>query len=105
MGRRSKMRIELGRVAAVMAGVVLCAAGAWAEVPERAAGLFEGGKVWTVQLRFTAEAWAGLEPKNAAAGWGPIMAASQRKSAADPTWILASTLVKAGDANHDGRVD
>src|SRR4051794_24666146 len=32
-------------------------------VPRAAAGLFETGKVWSLELRLTPEAFAGMEPK------------------------------------------
>jgi hypothetical protein len=76
------------------------------KVPQRAEGLFEQGKVWEVHFRFTAEAWAGLEPKGGTGNWGTIMAASQRTAArADTTWTLAEALVKRGDRSGDGRLD
>jgi spore coat protein CotH len=90
-------------VAAVAVGRV------WADdqgAPARAEGLFEQGKVWDVRLRFSAEAWAGLEPKGGTGNWGTIIALSQRNAArGDTTWTLAETLVKRGYRNGDGRVD
>lgn len=108
----STMKIASIRPLSLLVGVLLAAGGLRSlggesrRAPDSPAGLFDQNTIWTVHFRFTAEAWAGLEPKGGSGNWGTVMAASQKNaSRANTTWSLPPAMIKLGDRNGDGRLD
>jgi spore coat protein CotH len=72
--------------------------------PRDAADLFRTTHVWSVELRFTPQAWAAMEPK----GGGNMLAVMGRMGEGrgrGPADLLAAAMLQRGDRNRDGRLD
>jgi hypothetical protein len=72
--------------------------------PRDAADLFQTTHVWSVELRFTPQAWAAMEPKGA----GNMLAVFGRMGEGrgrGPADLLADAMLRRGDRNRDGRLD
>jgi spore coat protein CotH len=74
-------------------------------VPRDAAGLFETGKVWSLELRLTPQAFAGMEPKGSGSMLPLMGAMLGGDGGRRPADLLAAAMVKRGDADRDGRLD
>ncbi|MFI5381977.1 MAG: CotH kinase family protein [Tepidisphaerales bacterium] len=91
--------------------------------PTTSAELFQRTAVWTVHLRFTAEQWAAMEPKNTFPGFGgpggpaqvvrapatrpgaPVTpVAAPRPIDFGPASFLAPVFMRDGDQNKDGKL-
>jgi spore coat protein CotH len=70
--------------------------------PRNAAALFENPRPWLVDLRFTPDAWARMEPR----GGGNMFSLMAKLAGGDggrgPADLLAAAMVKRGDRNRDG---
>jgi spore coat protein H len=75
-------------------------------LPESADELFETTKIWSIHLRFTADEWAAMEPKqnapNLFGGGRPGEPRPGGPGRFGPSMFLAPTFVSEGDANADG---
>jgi spore coat protein H len=72
--------------------------------PEKASELFNLTTVWTVHLKFKADQWDAMEPKDMGRGifgGGPV-----RNNAEDfgPAMFLGGSFMRQGDENEDGKI-
>jgi spore coat protein CotH len=106
------MRIAIPRppallvVALLATGTLRTSAGDGQRAPTTEAALFDQNAIWNAHFHFSADAWAGLEPRGGSGNWGTIMAASQKNaSRSNITWSLPPAMIKLGDRNGDARLD
>jgi spore coat protein CotH len=92
-----------GWFALLWAAMVVCATAEPVAAPKSPEELFQPTNVWTVQLRFTAEQWEAIEPKQEGRGGFGAPGGPGGPGRFGPGMFLAPAFLK-GDGNQDGQL-